>query len=148
MQALLATLEALAPSPVVITEDRIECEGRRLRIDARVTHGSHEFYVESDGPQHFSRRGTIIVQRKQGMTDPETISAVEAAFRDQLGRDRLKERTLRDAGKLLFRFSYRQHGQINRLVADMLSKAALPRTGGETVYMDPELYAPLINFKL
>ena len=148
MQALLAALEVLAPSAVVVTEDRIECEGRRLRIDARVTHCAYEFYVESDGPQHFSREGMLGVQKKQGTADPDKLAAVEEAFRDQLDRDRLKERTLREAGKLLFRFSYRQHGEMDRLVADMLAKAGLPRAGGETVYMDPELYAPLINFKL
>lgn len=146
MQALLAALQALAPSAIVKREDRIESEGRRLQIDARVTHGEHEFYVESDGPQHFSREGMLGVQKKQGTADPDKLAAVEEAFRDQLDRDRLKERTLRKARKLLFRFSYRQHGEMDRLVTDMLAKAALPRVGGETVYMDPEFYAPLINF--
>ena len=148
MEALLAALRVLAPSAVVITEDRIECEGRRLRIDTRVTHNAREFYVESDGPQHFSNEGMLLVQKKKGTTDPDKLAAVKAAFADQLDRDRLKERTLREAGKLLFRFSYRQHGEMDRLVADMIAKAALPRAGGETVYMDPELYAPLINFNI
>jgi len=146
MYALLTALEAHAPSAVVKTEDRIECQGRQLRIDARVTHGKNEFYVESDGPQHFSLEGMLQVQRKRGTTDVDELAAVEADFHDQLDRDRLKERTLRKARKLLFRFSYRQHGEMDRLVTDMLAKAALPRVGGETVYMDPEFYAPLINF--
>lgn len=111
-------------------EETIWLDGRPLRWDATCsTANSEEFFVESDGPQHFSEEFMNRVSRRQLSKE-----RVRAKFQDQRARDLLKEKHINDTGGLLFRFSYRQTAEIESLVAKMLEHAVKGTTG--VVYMD------------
>jgi len=99
-------------------ESQVKCGDRILRWDMIVYNNEREFYIESDGEQHFSDKGLMIFTRG-------TISNEynECKFKDQRDRDLLKEKHIIDNNKLLFRISYRQFNQLENLVKDMISKS-------------------------
>ena len=94
----------------------VECEGRYLRWDIVVYKNDREFYIESDGKHHFSVKGILSI--KHGMISNEEA---EIKFQDQRERDLLKEKNIIDNNKLLFRISYRQFNQLEKLVGIMIS---------------------------
>ena len=110
-------------------EETIRLDGRPLHWDATCSIDGKEFFVESDGPQHFSENFMNRVSRRQLSKE-----RVRAEFQDQRARDLLKEKHINDTGDLLFRFSYRQTAEIESLVAKMLEHAVKGTTG--VVYMD------------
>lgn len=124
MHALISTVDSLGLKHNL--ELPVICERRRLWWDMVVYTENRTFYIESDGPQHFTYEGMYNVSRKR--------SNAEELFKDQRVRDLLKEKHIRDNNKLLFRFSYRQTKEIPQLVEKMLLKSAENHTG--IVYMD------------
>ena len=124
MYALISAVDSLGLKHNL--EVRVGCDSRRLWWDMVVYTENREFYIESDGPQHFTHEGMHQVSRRS----PKS----EELFKDQRVRDLLKEKHIRDNNKLLFRFSYRQTKEIPQLVEKMLLKSAENHTG--VVYMD------------
>lgn len=110
-------------------ETTIKLKNRSLHWDAACTFEGTEFFIESDGAQHFTVEGMNRVSK--GKLSPERVLA---KFNDQRTRDLLKEDHIRKTGGLLFRFSYRQTAQIESLVAKMLEHVANGTKG--VVYMD------------
>ena len=99
-------------------EVSVKCEGRNLRWDMIVYNNEREFYIESDGEQHFSVKGLMVFTRVNIPNEEE-----ERKFKDQRDRDLLKEKHIIDNNKLLFRISYRQFDQLEELVQEMISKS-------------------------
>jgi len=99
-------------------EVTVKCENRLLKWDMVVYNKELEFYIESDGKQHFSVEGLINYCRTN-------ISKEEAQkeFEDQRNRDIIKENHIVDNNKLLFRISYRQFDQLGKLIGIMISKS-------------------------
>ena len=77
-------------------EVSVKCEGRNLRWDMIVYNNEREFYVESDGKQHFSIKGMVFT-RVNILNEEE-----ERKFKDQRDRDLLKEKYIINNNKLLF----------------------------------------------
>ena len=98
-------------------EVSVKCEGRNLRWDMIVYNNEREFYIESDGEQHFSVKGLVFTH----VNIPNEEE--ERKFKDQRDRDLLKEKHIIDNNKLLFRISYRQFDQLEELVQEMISKS-------------------------
>ena len=99
-------------------EVKVECGGRILKWDMVVYNKEREFYIESDGEQHFSVEGLIRSWRT-------SISKEDAQkkFEDQRERDLLKEKYIVDNDKLLFRISYKQLKKLKFLIGIMISKS-------------------------
>lgn len=107
----------------------IKLNNRSLHWDACCTFEGNDFFIESDGQQHFSQKAIRKIYR--GTLDDEQAAE---RFEDQRARDLLKETYAKVNNKLLFRFSYRQTGQIESLVVKMLDTSRSGKTG--VVYMD------------
>lgn len=111
----------------------VRIKGRILYWDVVCDLGENKtFYIESDGPQHFSSHGVTRVSRG-------VIPNPEEMFQDQRMRDLLKDEYIRENGLLLFRFSYRQVEKLEELVSQMVSHVE-KGDSGRVVYMDPEIY--------
>lgn len=93
-------------------ETVVKCDGRSLRWDFEVLYGIKTFYIESDGQQHFEER---CMRSLLGKCKSDYVSI----FKDQRVRDLLKEKDVRDNGKILFRISYRQVRIIHELLEKM-----------------------------
>ena len=95
----------------------VKCGDLLLRWDMIVYNkNDKEFYIESDGEQHFSVEGLVRSWRTK-------ISKEDAQkkFKYQRERDLLKEKHIVDNDKLLFRISYRQLKQLENLIGIMIS---------------------------
>jgi hypothetical protein len=148
VKAMTSAISAIEPTAVFATDEKLQCGERLLFVDIVVRFDGIEFFIESDGAQHFTADAMLRVMRKNPKTaSSEQINAADAKFLDQCIRDRLKERTLRDDQKLLFRYSYRQLKEIPTLAQHMVDRARTWRNTctGETVYMDPELYHTVLK---
>lgn len=110
-------------------EETIRLDNRSLHWDALCIFEGTEFFIESDGPHHFSAKGVTQVSKGKIKGD----KAVKA-FQDQRARDLLKETYINVNNGLLFRFSYRQTSDIEYLVVKMLEIVKSGKTG--VVYMD------------
>ena len=110
-------------------ETTIKLNNRPLHWDASCTLEGTEFFVESDGAQHFTVEGMNRVSK--GKLSPERVVA---KFNDQRTRDLLKETYIRVNNGILFRFSCRQTSQIETLVSKMLEVVKSGKTG--VFYMD------------
>jgi hypothetical protein len=110
-------------------EETVRLKNRSLHWDASCTSDGIEFFIESDGPHHFSAKG--VTQASRGSVKGDKAVA---KFNDQRARDLLKETYINVNNGLLFRFSYRQTSRIASLVAEMLEMVKSGRTG--VVYMD------------
>lgn len=110
-------------------ETTIKLDNRPLHWDASCIFEGTEFFIESDGAQHFTVEGMNRVSK--GKMSPERVLA---KFNDQRARDLLKETYIRVNNGILFRFSYRQLSQIESLVSKMLEYVRAGKTG--VVYMD------------
>ena len=98
-------------------ESQVKCGGRLLRWDMVVYNNKQEFYIESDGEQHFSVKGLV------AFTHVKIPNEEERKFKDQRDRDLLKEKYIIDNNKLLYGISYRQFDQLEELVQEMISKS-------------------------
>ena len=127
MSALIGILDKLTIEHVV--EETIKLDNRSLHWDASCTFEDTEFFIESDGPHHFSAHGVTQVSRGKVTGDKAT-----KAFNDQRTRDLLKETYIRVNNGILFRFSYRQTSQVESLVSKMLEVVKSGKTG--VFYMD------------
>lgn len=127
MSALIGILDELTIEHVV--EETINLDNRSLHWDASCTFEDTEFFIESDGPHHFSAHGVTQVSRGKLTGDKAT-----KAFNDQRARDLLKETYIRVNNGILFRFSYRQTSEIESLVSKMLEVVKSGETG--VFYMD------------
>lgn len=107
----------------------IKLNNRPLHWDVTCSFQGTEFFIESDGAQHFSVEGMNRVSR--GKLSPERVVA---KFNDQRARDLLKETYINVNNGLLFRFSYRQTSKIESIVVKMLEHVKAGKTG--VVYMD------------
>lgn len=133
-KAMNILLEKLKISNVAnIPEDHIVLGNRNLNWDAKCILNDTEFYIESDGPHHFSSKGVTQVSRGSIKGD-----ASVKKFKDQRTRDLLKEEYIIKTNGILFRFSYRQTKDIPELVEKMISVVSSGRTG--VFKMDPEIY--------
>ena len=99
-------------------EVSVKCGDRLLRWDMVVYNKVREFYIESDGEQHFSVEGLIRSWRTNICKED-----AQNKFEDQRKRDLLKEKYIVDNDKLLFRISHKQFNQLENLVGIMISKS-------------------------
>ena len=95
------------------TQFPLHCESRTrpLRADGRmVLSNGQEVFIEVDGPQHFAVDGF-----KPFSSDPERR---ESLFRDQMARDRLKDRHImaERGGASLLRISYKEYSSVGSLL--------------------------------
>lgn len=110
-------------------ESKIKLGGRSLLWDASCTFEDTEFFIESDGAQHFTVEGMNRVTKGK-----LSLERVLAKFNDQRARDLLKETYIRVNNGILFRFSYRQTSQIKSLVSKVLEVVKSGKTG--VFYLD------------
>lgn len=127
MSVLIGILDKLTIEHVV--EETIKLGNRSLHWDVSCSFEDTEFFIESDGPHHFSAHGVTQVSRGKVTGDKATD-----AFQDQRDRDLLKETYINVNNGILFRFSYRQTSQIESLVSKMLEVVKSGKTG--VFYMD------------
>lgn len=115
------------------TEKSVKCNGRNLRWDFVVKHGNNMvFHIENDGEQHFSMEKNMLIRR---VTD---IDIGKEYFRDQRAKDLLKDDHTRTSNGTLFRVTFRQRRQLDKLVEEMIQISGSGVTG--VIYMDKELY--------
>lgn len=122
MHGIETTLKSI-PDVTYETEEKIITGGRNLYWDVVVKHGNMTFYIESDGPQHFSTLGMMKVSRSKD------YQKSLKKYKDQRDRDTLKDLHIKHSDGLLFRVNFNQLDEIERIVYDMVERSKNKETG-------------------